>query len=86
MQQQHVSRKRVIQKQNITRSARIVSKSAKHKYYMAWKNVTRWLKHKRVATANLLEAQSSYAVKRLVKRWRARTEVTVAARAAYEKF
>ena len=86
MQEQHMSKKKVIQKQNITRSARIVGKSQKHKYYMAWKNVTRWLKHKRVATATLLEAQSSYAVKRLIKRWRARTETTVAARGAYIKF
>ena len=82
----HLDKKRVIQKQNITRSAKIVGKSQKHKFYQAWKNVTRWLKHKRVATANLLEAQSSYAVKRLIKKWRARKDTTVAARAAYTKF
>lgn len=79
-------KKRIIQKQNITRSAKIVNKSQKHKYYHAWVNVTRWLKHKRVAKTNLLEAQSSYACKRFVKRWRARTELTIACRGAYAKF
>ena len=48
--------------------------------------MTRWLKHKRVSTANLLEAQSSYAAKRLIKKWRVRTETTLACRGAYNKF
>lgn len=46
----------------------------------------RWLKHKRVSTQNLLEAQSSYAVKRLIKKWRARTELTIQCRGAYATF
>ena len=54
MQDEHMACKRVIQKQNITRSSKIVGKSQKHKFYMAWKNVTRWLKHKRVSTEELL--------------------------------
>ena len=82
----HVIKKRIIQKQNITRSSKIVGKSQKHKFYQAWKNITRWLKHKRVATSNLLEAQSSYAAKRLIKKWRARTELTITCRGAYAKF
>lgn len=49
IQGEHVQKKRIIQKQNITRSAKIVGKSQKHKFYQAWKNITRWLKHKRVA-------------------------------------
>jgi len=81
------ARKKVqIRDQNITRSAKIIDKQQKHKYLHAWKNVTRWLKHKRVSTVNLLEAQSSYAVKRLIKKWRARTDMTIAARGAYSKF
>ena len=60
-------------------------KDLKHKYYMAWRNVARWLKHKRVSTQHLLEAQGAYAIKRQIKKWRARTEATVAARAAFEK-
>lgn len=48
--------------------------------------MTRWLKHKRTSTSDLLQAQSSYAVKRCIKKWRARAAVTIAARAAYDKF
>jgi hypothetical protein len=51
-----LAKKRVIQKQNITRSSKIIGKEQKHKYYMAWKNVVRWLKHKRVSTTELIEA------------------------------
>ena len=86
IQGDHVQTKRVIQKQSITRSAKIVGKSQKHKFYQPWKNVTRWLKHKRVAKDNLLEAQSSYAVKRLIKKWRARSELTIQCSGAYIKF
>ena len=52
----------------------------------AWKNVTRLLKHRRVSKQNLMESQSSYAVKRLIKKSRARTEMTEASRSAYYKF
>ena len=86
MQEDHLSTKRIIQKQNITRSSKIVGKYQKQKFLKAWKAVTRWLKHKRVSTKDLLEAQSSYAVMRLVKKWRARTEMTISCRGAYAKF
>lgn len=61
-------------------------KKEKHKYWYAWKHVTKWLKHKRMSTAKLNEAMGSYGAKRCIKKWRARTEVTIKARAAYEKF
>lgn len=48
--------------------------------------MTRLLKHKRVSTGNLLEAMGSYAIKRSIKKWRARADCTKAARAAFEKF
>ena len=81
-----MEQKNIIQKQNITRSAKIVGKLQKQKFLKAWKNVTRWLKHKRTATADLLEAKSSYACKRLIKKWRARADMTVSCRGAYAKF
>lgn len=86
VQGDHAMRKRIIQKQNITRSAKIVAKSQKWKVYQAWKNVARWMKHKRVATKNLLEAQSSYACMRAVKKWRGRAESTKFARGCYDRF
>ena len=86
MQGDHAQRKRTIQKQNITRSAKIVAKSQKWKVYQAWKNVVRWLKYRRVATKNLLEAQSSYACMRAVKKWRGRAESTKFARGCYIRF
>jgi len=85
LENDHMERKRVIQKQNITRSAQIVGKLQKLKFLKAWKNVTRWLKHKRVSTVNLLEAQSSYAAKRLIKKWRVRAELTIMCRSAFAK-
>lgn len=54
--EEHLDRKRVIQEQNMVRSTKIITKEQRHKYFMAWKNVTRWLKHKRVSTSTLLEA------------------------------
>ena len=48
--------------------------------------MTRWLKHKRIASADLLEKKSSYACMRLLKRWRARKDTTIAARGAFIKF
>ena len=71
---------------NFDRSTRIIKKRDKHKYWYAWKKVTKWLKHKRVSEQYLQETMGSYNVKRAVKKWRARTETTIAARGAYEKF
>ena len=34
---------------NFDRSTRIIKKRDKHKYWYAWKKVTKWLKHKRVS-------------------------------------
>ena len=81
-----MQRKRVIQKQNITRSARIVAKSQKWKVYHAWKNIARWMKHKRVSTETLIQGQSSYACMRAVKKWRGRAESTKFARGCYTRF
>ena len=63
-----------------------MGKLQKQKFWKAWINVTRWLKHKRVSAAELLEAKYSYAAKRLIKKWRYRTETTIEARGAYNKF
>ena len=75
-----------IEKFNFDRSTRIVKKRDKHKYWYAWKHVTKWLKHKRVSAQYLQETMGSYNVKRAMKKWRQRTEVTLAARGAWEKF
>ena len=45
---------RSIRDHNVTRSANIVGKLQKQKFLKAWKNVTRWLKHKRVSTQDLI--------------------------------
>ena len=34
---------------NFDRSTKIIKKRDKHKYWYAWKKVTKWLKHKRVS-------------------------------------
>ena len=86
MCEDHMARKKVIQKQNMVRSSKIVGKSQKHKFYTAWKNVTRWLKHKRVSTEELMQSKDSYSVKRLIKKWRMRTDTTKHARGAFETF
>ena len=86
MQGDHHQRKRRIQRQNTTRAEKICLKSQKWKVYQAWKKVTRWLKHKRVSTENLLQGQSSYACMRAVKKWRGRAESTKFARGCYERF
>ena len=44
------------------------------------------MKHKRVSNAALEEAMRSYAAKRMVKKWQLRTQITLKARAAVEKF
>ena len=49
LQSDHTERKRVIQKQNVTRSEKIFGKLQKQKYLKAWRNVHHWLKHKRVS-------------------------------------
>ena len=71
---------------NFDRSTKIVKKREKHKYWYAWKRVIKWMKHKRVSTQYLAEQIGSYNVKRSLKKWRARTDTTIAARGAYEKF
>ena len=63
-----------------------MGKHKKLKCYSQWKRVAKWLKSKRLAAEFLFESQMGYAVKRSMKRWRARTEATQAARAAFAKF
>ena len=63
-----------------------MGKHKKLKCYNQWKMVAKWLKSKRLAAENLFESQMGYAVKRSIKRWRARTEATQAARSAFAKF
>ena len=82
----HVRHVKKIEKFNFDRSTRIVKKRDKHKYWYAWKRVAKWMKHKRVSTQYLQETMGSYNVKRSLKKWRQRTEVTLAARGAWEKF
>ena len=44
------------------------------------------MKHKRVSEQALQEAMDSYAAKRLVMKWRSRTQATIKARGAIDKF
>ena len=60
----------------MTRSERIMGKHKKLKCYNQWRRVAKWLKSKRLAVEFLFESQLGYAVKRSIKRWRARTEAT----------
>ena len=53
-QGEHMQCVRSIRDHNVTRSANIVGKLQKQKFLKAWKNVTRWLKHKRVSTQDLI--------------------------------
>ena len=82
----HVRHVKKIEKFNFDRSSRIVKKKNQHKYWYAWKHVAKWMKHKRVSTQFLHEQMGSYNIKRSLKKWRQRTEVTLAARGAWEKF
>jgi len=85
-EEEHASKVRTIKKQNCDRSLRVTERSKKFRWFQAWKNVAKWLKHKRVSTQSLEDSMSSYAAKRLILRWKQRTEATIKARGAYEKF
>lgn len=82
----HARHVKKIEKFNFDRSTRIVKKRDKHKYWYAWKHVAKWMKHKRIATKNLQDTMGAYAIKRSIKKWRARTEFTIKCRGMYEKF
>ena len=77
---------REIKRRNCDRSLRITDKNKKARWFNAWKNVAKWLKHKRVSTTALDQSMSSYACKRMLMRWKQRTEATIKARSAREKF
>ena len=61
-------------------------KNKKARWFQAWKKVAKWMKHKRVSEQALQEAMDSYAAKRLIMKWRSRTEATIKARGVIEKY
>ena len=84
-QDEHNQVVRSIKKQNCDRSLKTTDKNKKAIWFQSWKKVAKWMKHKRVSEQALQEAMDSYAAKRLIMKWRSRTEATIKARGAMEK-